>query len=351
MLPVTFDRFAPGNDNFRSPGADGIGRGQFKSSEFRMRHPRIFGIASLAVVAAATVAFAQSTVTALPEEAPVQTAPLDTAAAAPETVSWGDAKRGAALAGTCSACHGLDGNPVDPQYPRIAGQSERYVARQLALYKSGERNTGRAMLMVPFATLLTPQNMRDLGAHFASQKAGAGIADDTLITDPASPYNGMKFYEAGEQLFRRGDASRGIAACMACHGPAGAGNPGPPYPHIAGQLSSYSVQRLQEYRAGETAQQDPHLFNIMADVAKHLTDEEIQSLASYLQGLHDRADEATAEEIAKLGPIATPAPAAPAAPAVDAAAPAATADAQPTQTAAATLASDEQAAEPAPELQ
>ena len=82
---------------------------------------------------------------------------------------------------------------------------------------------------------------------------------------------------------------------MACHGPTGAGNPGPAYPHVAGQQSAYAVRRLQEYRTGTT---DPEpirtLFNIMATVAKSLTDEEIQSLASYLQGLHPRADEAAA---------------------------------------------------------
>ena len=80
---------------------------------------------------------------------------------------------------------------------------------------------------------------------------------------------------------------------MACHGPTGAGNPGPAYPAVAGQQSAYAQRRLEEYRAGTTTQTDPHLFNIMATVAKPLTDEEIQSLASYVQGLHPRADEAT----------------------------------------------------------
>ena len=49
-----------------------------------------------------------------------------------------------AYAQHCAACHGADGNPSDPQYPRIAGQNERYVAHQLALFASGERNTGMA---------------------------------------------------------------------------------------------------------------------------------------------------------------------------------------------------------------
>ena len=83
----------------------------------------------------------------------------------------------------CAACHGLDGNPPEGlPYPRIAGQSERYISQQLALFKSGERNTGLAAAMIPFATPLSPQDMRDLGAFFATKSPGAGIADDGLVT-------------------------------------------------------------------------------------------------------------------------------------------------------------------------
>jgi cytochrome c553 len=276
-----------------------------------MRHARAYGIAGLAAFAVAAAAFAQTTVTPLPENAPVQSAPLDASATAElDKAKWGDPKAGATKAAACAACHGADGNPTDPQYPRIAGQSERYVSRQLALFKSGERNTGMAAVMVPFASSLSAQDMRDIGAYFATQKAGAGIADDTVIKD--GPNKDRKFYEVGQQLFRSGDKSRGIPACMACHGPAGAGNPGPAYPHVGGQQSAYVERRLQEYRAGTTTERDAHLFNIMATVAKSLTDEEIKSLGSYLQGLHERPDAETQAAMAEAAPSA-PAPAAPAA--------------------------------------
>jgi cytochrome c553 len=277
-----------------------------------MRHARAYGIAALAALAAGVVAvaFAQTTVTPLPETAPVQAAPLDAAAVADlAKAHWGDAKAGATKAGACAACHGLDGNPTDPQYPRLAGMPERYVAQQLALFKSGERSGGMAAVMVPMAMPLSAQDMRDVGAFFAQQKAAAGIADDSAIAD--GPYKGMKFYEVGQQLFRGGDPARGIPACMACHGPTGSGNPGPAYPHIGGQQSAYVARRLEEYRAGTTAETDPRLFKIMATVSKSLSDQEIQALASYLQGLHPRSDEATA---ATTAPAAAPAPA-PAAPA------------------------------------
>ena len=276
-----------------------------------MSQARVLSLVGLAVFAVAAVAYAQTTVTPIPDKEPVQTAPLN---AGPQS-KWGDVKAGATKAGTCAACHGLDGNPTDPQYPRLAGQSERYIAQQLALFKSGERTGGMSAVMMPFASMLTAQDARDVGAHFAAQKSGAGIADDTAIA--TGPHAGKKFYEVGQQLFLSGDKARGIPACMACHGPTGAGNPGPAYPRVAGQMADYSKRRLEEYRAGTTTQRDPHLFNVMAGVAKQLTDEEITSLSSYLQGLHPRRD-----DVASAAPAPVALPAAPAAPKAPAAEPA-----------------------------
>ena len=284
-----------------------------------MRYARVYGIAGLAVLAAAAVAVAQTTVNPLPETAPAQTTPIDAVAAADPLAElakthWGDPQNGANKAGACSACHGLDGNAMQQGAPRIAGMPERYVARQLALFKSGHRTTGLAALMKPYADILSAQDMRDVGAHFAAQQPGAGVADDTVIADASSPYKGMKLYEPGQQLFQNGDSQRGIPACLACHGPSGAGNPGPAYPEIGGQDPAYVMRRLQEYRAGQTAEPDRHLFDQMAQVANRLSDEEIRSLATYLHGLHDRADQAPAAMVAQVKatgalPALVPAPA------------------------------------------
>lgn len=270
-----------------------------------MRHARVYGIAGLAVLVIAAAAFAQTTVMPLPDNAPVQTLPIDaTAVSELAKANVGDAKAGASKAAACAACHGLDGNGTDPAlYPRLAGQSERYVSRQLALFKSGERVNA---IMQPYAAALSAQDMRDLGAYFSTQASGAGVADDTAIA--SGPNAGMKFYEVGQKLYRGGDATRGVPACMACHGPSGAGNPGPAYPHVGGQQSWYVARRLQEYRTGTTSERDPALFEVMAQVAKPLSDEEIQSLASYMQGLHARSDEASAADVAAAR--AAPAPAA-----------------------------------------
>ena len=250
-----------------------------------MRHARVFVLAGLAVAVVTAAYAAQTTVVPIPDNEPVETAPLEVDLG---KTHWGDAEAGQAKAATCAACHGPDGKSIDPtMYPHLAGQSERYIARQLALFASGERHTGMAAVMVPFAQALSPQDMRDVGAYFAQLPAPAGVADDAEVTD--GPYAGMKFYEIGQKLYRGGDPERGIPACMACHGPSGAGNPGPAYPAVNGQDHAYVARRLEEYRTGTTTAKDAAHFKLMASVAKSLTDEEIQSLGSYVQGLHARS--------------------------------------------------------------
>ena len=274
-----------------------------------MSHARVLGI-GLAALAAAAVAYAQTEVTPIPDNAPVETAPLEPAA--PEApATWGDPQNGQALAATCAACHGVDGNSQLDMYPRIAGQSEIYIAEQIARFKSGERSDGMAAIMKPFADMLSAQDARDVGAWYATQTSGAGVADDTVIA--SGPYEGMRFYEVGEQLYRSGDPARGIPSCMACHGPAGTGNPGPAYPHVGGQHASYTQQRLEIFRNGTGAERDNDLFQIMANIANRLTEEEIGALASYMEGLHPAADDL----VAAAAPVPAAAPTAPVTPDAD----------------------------------
>ncbi|HEY2346804.1 MAG TPA: c-type cytochrome [Xanthomonadaceae bacterium] len=273
---------------------------------------RILGVAALFAV---TAAFAQAptdtpaTTTALPPAPAATTASLADAHAQGKP---GDAKAGQAKAAACGACHSIDGNSTDAQYPKLAAQQERYVARQLAMFKSGERQNP---IMMPMATSLTAQDMRDIGAWFASQKVLPGLADDSVIK--SGPNAGKKFYVVGQQIYRGGDAARGVPACMACHGPTGAGNPGPAYPNIGGQHAKYVADRLTAFRGGLVLGKDDWAKPEMAQVAKNLTDEEIQALATYVEGLHPSADDA--------GANAKPAPAAasPASAAASAASPAA----------------------------
>ncbi len=153
-------------------------------------------------------------------------------AASPVWSAGGDAAAGQTKAAVCAACHGVDGNSVDPQYPKIAGQHEDYTAQQLALFKNGKRDNA---IMLGFSVTLSDQDMADLGAYFATQKATSDIADEAFVA-------------VAQVLYRSGDAKRGIPACMACHGPTGTGNPASLYPSVASQHAKYSADVLRRFR-------------------------------------------------------------------------------------------------------
>ena len=241
-----------------------------------------------------------ASVEAAPEAAPAAVAELTDphAAALP-----GNAEAGAGKAAACAACHGMDGNGADPQYPKLAGQHEQNIARQLALFKNGGRDNA---IMLGFAATLSAQDMRDIGAHFAAQKVVPGVADDTAIAE--GPHAGRKFFEVGQRLWRAGDADRGIPACQACHGPAGAGVPGT-YPALAGQHAQYTAAALTAFRGGMAWGKDAQANTVMSGVAAALTDEEIQALASFAEGLHNVADAPSAEAMAAAQAQAAAAPA------------------------------------------
>ena len=225
--------------------------------------------------AAADPAIAGATVTTAPAAAPA------VAMADAKPATWGDAKAGQTKAGACAACHGLDGNATDPQYPKLAGQHEQYVWRQLKLFKSGERVNP---IMQGMAAPLSEQDMRDIGAYFATQAPAAGLADDTPVAAGANA--GKAYYLIGERLFRGGNPATGVPACQACHGPAGRGIPGPTYPSLGGQHAGYAATQLKFFRDGGAWGNGAQANTVMATVAKNLSDEEIQGLATYLEGLH-----------------------------------------------------------------
>lgn len=213
--------------------------------------------------------------------APISAEQPAPAAAAAETVTlaaepghatpivYGDAEAGAAKAAVCAACHGADGNSADKQYPKIAGQNEAYIARQLSLYKSGARANP---IMMGFAGALTTQDMHDIGAFFATKTVLPGVADE-------------QFVARGEALYRGGDTELGVPACMACHGPDGRGMAGAAWPQLAGQWSDYVSTTLKAWKEGATWGSDAHA-QVMPAIAKRLSEADIAALSSYVEGLH-----------------------------------------------------------------
>ena len=185
-------------------------------------------------------------------------------------LALGDAAAGQSKAAVCAACHGADGNSVVPNWPKIAGQHSAYLERQVVLIKSGSRPVPE---MTGIVASLSDQDIADLAAYFSEQTNNAGLTDEALLA-------------TGELLYRAGNPETDVPACMACHGPAGEGNPLSGYPSLAGQHSVYSEKMLKGFRTGQTWGDDDASSKVMADVTKRLTDDEIKAVSSYIQGLH-----------------------------------------------------------------
>jgi cytochrome c553 len=180
--------------------------------------------------------------------------------------SAGSVEAGATKAVVCGACHGANGNSVNPDWPSLAGLGAAYITQQLQNFKDGKRANA---IMAANVLALSPQDMEDLGAYFAS------LRNTGLEADPT-------YWKAGEKIYRGGDPTRNVPACMACHGPNGAGNEPAKFPALRGQHSEYVIKQLHDYASGARTT-GPN--GIMQTVAGRLTDDDMRDLASYVQGL------------------------------------------------------------------
>jgi cytochrome c553 len=181
-------------------------------------------------------------------------------------VAAGSAEKGESKATACIACHGPAGNSANPEWPVLAGQHEQYIHKQLQAFKSGARKNA---LMTPMAMSLSDDDMADLGAYFSAQKPTGKEADAGKL-------------QVGQRVYRSGDAKNGAPACAACHGPTGDGNPPASYPALRGQYATYVAAQLRAYRSG-ARQTDQN--QMMRNVASAMSDEQIDAVASYVQGL------------------------------------------------------------------
>ena len=185
-----------------------------------------------------------------------------------EPLVEGSAEAGKARSVTCAACHGPDGNSVNPAWPSIAGQNAPYILKQLQAFKSGSRTDP---LMTAQAMPLSEQEMRDLAVYYAGQAPAPKAV--------AAPESVNK----GEALYQGGDAENRVAACLACHGPTGRGNPAAAYPMLKGQHATYTATQLRNYANGQRKSDGP--TRVMRDIAARLEEDDILAVASYVQGL------------------------------------------------------------------
>jgi cytochrome c553 len=195
------------------------------------------------------------------------------AAHAPPAAAKADPAKGGSLYDTgdnarglpaCASCHGAGGNSTINTNPRLAGQIDTYLHKQLVDFTTPARNQP---VMTTYAKMLTDDEKKNIAAWLATQqpKQGAARNKDTL--------------ELGRKIYRGGIADRGVAACASCHGATGAGLP-VQYPRLAGQHQDYTVTQLQAFKSGARSNSPQ-----MATLAKRLSDDEMKAVADYIAGL------------------------------------------------------------------
>jgi len=180
----------------------------------------------------------------------------------------GDPAAGQAKTAVCGACHGPDGNSMAPNFPKLAGQGQRYLLKQLHEIKDGKRVV---LEMTGLLNNLNDQDLADIAAYFAGQKGSVGAADANLVT-------------RGEELFRGGKLDQGLPACTGCHSPNGAGNAAAGFPHLGGQHADYIKKQLTAFREGERTNDGDTM--VMRSIAAKLSNKDIDALSAYIQGLH-----------------------------------------------------------------
>ena len=179
----------------------------------------------------------------------------------------GDIEAGRAKAAVCAGCHGQNGNSTNPVWPKLAGQHAFYIEKELRDFQNKKRVDPT---MAPMVAGLNDTDIEDIAAYFASLSSTVEAADADKI-------------KLGEKVYRAGNADNGLPACIACHGPNGAGNAPAHFPRIGGQHAAYLAKSLKDFKV-ETRNNDQKAM--MRDIAGRMTNKEIDAVSSYISGLH-----------------------------------------------------------------
>ena len=166
----------------------------------------------------------------------------------------------------CAACHAIDGNSAITANPKLAGQHPEYLYKQLTNFKSGERANA---VMSGMAGMLSDADMHAVAEYFSKQTLNLGQAKK----------NGAG--SLGEKIYRAGIQANSVPACASCHGPAGDGLP-VKYPRLGGQHTEYVLNQLRQFRLGARANDES---KVMRTIVAKLTDQEMEAVADYIQGL------------------------------------------------------------------
>lgn len=206
------------------------------------------------------------------------------ASSAGYAAAQGKAGAGKEKAASCAGCHGEDGNSAMPSFPKLAGQHEGYLLKQLLAFKKGERN---APMMAPLAMGLDENSMADISAYYASRTISKNPAPVLPADDEDAPEKTDEqkkaeldaLIEQGGDLYRNGNLSREVSACVACHGPYGEGNKPATYPSLHSQHADYLIKTLTDFKNG---QRSNNRENMMHMIATKMTDEDIKAVSYYI---------------------------------------------------------------------
>ncbi len=185
---------------------------------------------------------------------------------------------------SCVSCHGEDGNSMVPNFPKLAGQHEAYLVRQLQDLKDGFRN---APMMAPLAMALEDKAIEELAAYYASKKVSSNPPprvededeDGNEKTEAEKTKELNELMALGLDLYRNGNLKTKVSACIACHGPSGEGNKPAAFPSVKGQHAEYLIKALTDFKNGHRSN---IADNMMHMIAKKMSDKEIQAVAFYM---------------------------------------------------------------------
>ena len=178
--------------------------------------------------------------------------------------AWAQAPAPPAVVKTkCAICHGEQGETASEEFPRLAGQHEAYLAKQLRDFQSGRREG----IMVRMARGLPRTTSRRSRA----------------TTPPSRPRrrrpSASEIAAVGRFLFLHGNPYSGIPACKGCHGEAAHGTA--QLPRLAGQHATYLERQLKKF----TQRKRTNDNEVMHAVAEKLTALETKAVAEYLSTL------------------------------------------------------------------
>jgi len=171
----------------------------------------------------------------------------------------------------CSNCHGIDGNSVSPNFPRLAGQQAAYLVTQLQNFRSHQRADPEGFeYMWGISHKLTDEQINGLADYFSKQTARRPV------TAPADP----KLIAAGKEIFEKGVPDQNVIPCMACHGPNAQGIGA--FPRLAYQHQDYLIKQLDVFQYTQGRPGTP-----MEAVSHPLTGENKAAVTAYLQAFPD----------------------------------------------------------------